>query len=480
MNRNWKLLLIPLVLALASMACSLVGGKPQETVSPGLLYTQAAETLGVQLTMVSGGTSIARMTEQAMPPTVTPTPFPTMPLPLYPSATSFVVWTVTPMSTVTGIPPTVPPVTTRCNHAQYVKDVSVPDGTIFNASTEFTKTWRFKNIGSCTWEKTYALIFTGGDYMGSTKTYPFNKRVQPGETVDVRVNLIAPTKAGRYRSYWMFMSEATQLFGIGAKADSAFWADIRVSEINPNFSYDFATNVCVATWTNSAGSLPCPGKTNSSVGSVKYLSNPRLEDGRTENEPTIWARPEQVKGGWIKGIYPVYKVKDGDHFLAEVGCLYGYPSCKVTFVLDYQVQGKPVKRAGEWVEVYDGSITRIDIDLSSLAGKSVQFILKVTNNAKNTQAQAFWFVPSIRKGSPTRTPTSTLTVTLTPTATGTQSWTQTPTPTATSTATPTATGAFQFGGMKIATKGIREGDVADENKSREIESRVPGKSGNSI
>jgi hypothetical protein len=34
--------------------------------------------------------------------------------------------------------------------------------------------------------------------------------------------------------------------------------------------------------------------------------------------------------------------------------------------------------------------------------------------------------------------------------------------------------------MKIATKAIREGEVADENKPREIERRVPGKSGYSI
>src|SRR5512143_3278895 len=38
-----------------------------------------------------------------------------------------------------------------CDWAQFVADVTVPDGTSYAPGTTFTKTWRLKNIGSCTW-----------------------------------------------------------------------------------------------------------------------------------------------------------------------------------------------------------------------------------------------------------------------------------------------------------------------------------------
>ncbi|KXK11504.1 MAG: hypothetical protein UZ14_CFX002002738 [Chloroflexi bacterium OLB14] len=38
-----------------------------------------------------------------------------------------------------------------CYWAQFVADVTIPDGTNFAANTAFKKTWRIKNIGSCAW-----------------------------------------------------------------------------------------------------------------------------------------------------------------------------------------------------------------------------------------------------------------------------------------------------------------------------------------
>ena len=49
-----------------------------------------------------------------------------------------------------------------CDMAQFVADVTIPDGTTLAPGATFAKTWRLKNIGSCTWTTSYAVVFTGG------------------------------------------------------------------------------------------------------------------------------------------------------------------------------------------------------------------------------------------------------------------------------------------------------------------------------
>jgi hypothetical protein len=446
MKGQVKQVVIVGVIGVITLACSLIGGARQSD-APGFLYTQAAQTLNAQSTELAGNLSAWQLTKMASPWTVMPTSlteFPSMPM---------LTITVLPM-TLTAIPSSTPSpipsfssptlifptsIVERCNQPQFIKDVTVKDGSEFLPGAAFTKVWRFKNIGVCNWDENTALIFTDGDNMGSTKTYPLKESVQPGEIVDVRVDLTAPTRTGHYQSYWMFMSSKGELFGIGQQADKNFWVEIKVSVFNLDYHYDFASNMCLASWSSEVGDLPCPGNPKSEDGSVIVLSKPEFETGRQEDEPALWTRPQVVKDGWIKGYYPIYKVLEKDHFLAELGCLDDSPRCKVIFSLDYQVPGNKVQHLGDWEEVYDGKITRIDIDLSFLAGKSVHFILKVTNFGNASQANAYWFVPSIRRVHPTPTPTRTSTSTPTQTPTATSTMTSTATQTATETQTPTAT-----------------------------------------
>jgi hypothetical protein len=340
-----------------------------------------------------------------------------------------------------------PPTSTRaptatlvpCDRARLIADLNVPDGTPFLPGAPFAKAWRLQNTGSCTWNTNYGLVFLRGDRMQGATYIPLRATVQPGETIDLSVQLISPLSNGGYRGYWMLNNPAGRNFGLGDRADSPFWVDIRVVAGSGPFAYDFAQNMCAATWQSSAGILRCPGDVNSTRGFVKFTNSPTLENGRHEDEQTIWMQPEPVHGGWIVGVYPLYTVRAGDYFMADIGCLEGNRNCDVSFFLSYQVKGQAVKTAGSWREVYDKKITRVVIDLAPLAGKQVQFILSVTNNGVPGDANVFWFVPSIRQVAPTPTPT----ITLTPTATGTNTLTPTvtgtPTPTATGTATPTTT-----------------------------------------
>jgi hypothetical protein len=142
------------------------------------------------------------------------------------------------------------------------------------------------------------------------------------------------------------------------------------------------------------------------------LEQPILETGKHENEPALLTRPEARRDGWIMGVYPSYRVAAGDHFMADIGCLENSKGCDVTFHLSYQLPNGKVQDIDSWREIYDGKLRRVDVDLSKLDGKSVRFILAVTNNGKASAANAFWLVPSIRRvkttpPAPTPTPTAT-------------------------------------------------------------------------
>jgi hypothetical protein len=94
---------------------------------------------------------------------------------------------------------------------QYVADVSIPDGTVLSPSAPFVKTWRVKNSGTCTWEN-YKLIFAAGEQMGGPAAVNVNT-TPPGATVDVSVNLVAPTAPGEHKGGWRFQATNGSVFG---------------------------------------------------------------------------------------------------------------------------------------------------------------------------------------------------------------------------------------------------------------------------
>ncbi len=427
-----KPILISILIFVIVSACGLFAPRTQEQ-STDALFTQAAQTVQVRLTQQVFETMIAQLTQISPVITSTSTETASQPTGVYP--TPF--WTSTPVppTTVPGnvSPPTATQIPVPCNKAVYIKDVTVADGSVFAPEAEFTKVWRLQNAGSCNWNSNYALVFVSGDRMDGSKNIPLAQTVKPGEKVDLEVEFTAPEKQGRYRGYWMLSDASGRRFGIGRHSDESFWVDIKVMTTNKDFAYDLAVNLCTATWRSSAGSLACPGDPSSAAGSIVLLEQPRLENGRHEDEPSLWMRPEATRGGWISGVYPPYKVKANDHFLADIGCLYDNQGCDVTFSLGYQISGGQVKNLGSWHEVYEGQVYRVNVDLSSLAGNSVQLVLGITNNGKPGKANALWLAPSVRQQAPptatsSPTPTFTATPTLTPTPTATLTPTSTTNP----------------------------------------------------
>ena len=118
-------------------------------------------------------------------------------------------------STPEGIPtltPTVEELLSGTDRADYVMDVTVPDGTEFTSGETFTKVWRLSNIGSSTWSTSYRLTFIGGAQMGGNEEATIPVSVPPGSTVDVEVELVAPEANGTYRGFWSMKNSAGTLF----------------------------------------------------------------------------------------------------------------------------------------------------------------------------------------------------------------------------------------------------------------------------
>lgn len=397
-----------------TLACSLfTPSAPQPAATLDSLYTAAAETLSVM------------STQGAATQTVPNSPTATLLIPIG-SPTAF--------ATITPVPPL--PTTTKCDAADFVTDVTYPDGATVGRGNMFTKTWRIKNTGTCTWTTAYDLVFVGGEKFGGQNAVALPANVGPGKIVDVSIQLNAPNKDGRYKGYWKMRNASDIQFGFGATGEAAIYADVNVSGYTVT-GYDLALNQCDAAWRNGDKDLPCPGVYDSSEGFAVVMDAPAMEDGKVRGIGLL-THPQKVNNGTITGKYAAVNVQSGDHFKALIGCLNKANDCNMIFKLEYQIGSDPAKPLGQWNEIYEGKYYAVDIDLGFLSGKKVKFILTILANGSSHEDYGLWVAPRITRQSdkpPTFTPTSTLS----PTATATTTSTQTATPTSTATSTETAT-----------------------------------------
>ncbi len=314
-----------------------------------------------------------------------------------------------------------------CNWAQFIADVTIPDGTNFAPSTAFKKTWRLKNIGTCAWTNTdVSLIYDSGQNMGTTTSYPLPTTVNPGQTVDITVDMTSPAAAGHYFGYYKFKSTSGGVFGIGTTANKSFWVEINVGTSSGSTGYDFTAKAAEATWTSGAGALTFPGTDGNANGFALKQDKPKLENGVELTQAGLLFVPNNVSNGFIQAVYPAFKVQSGDRFQATIGCESGATSCYVAYRLDYQIGSNAVKTFWTFREKFEGMSYNANLDLSSLAGQDVKFILVISAYGSPTGDRAVWVNPIISRAGGT-----VATLTPTPTVTGTP-----PTATATKSATP--------------------------------------------
>jgi hypothetical protein len=233
--RHWIALFCLIGLTVGIAACNLPAASTPTVSGIDYIRTAAAQTLdAISTTMV-------------VPPG---TLIPSQPVQTTPVPTQAQVVTSTP-----GPTPTITGTIVPCDQVSFIRDITIPDGTLLAPGTHYTKIWELKNSGSCAWNSLYNLVFANqGDLMGGAISQPLmtSGAVQPGETLKVSVDLTAPINQGDYKGEWRLRNPTGTEFGPAGKT---FWVAIKVSN-----NITLMDNLCNAGWSNASGDVPCPGK----------------------------------------------------------------------------------------------------------------------------------------------------------------------------------------------------------------------------
>ena len=194
MKRLMKISSLLIALALLGLsACSGGGAATTPTVDSISIFTQIASTALALQTQTVLSMPTATSTPQ-IPPTSNPTNTPLItdtPLPGTVSASTTPLALTTPLATSQ----------TACDNMAYVADVTIPDGYKAARGESMQKTWTVKNLGPCTWNQDYKLIFGWGGQgtdWNTTKPVNLSKLVAPNETINITVTLNAPNASGEY------------------------------------------------------------------------------------------------------------------------------------------------------------------------------------------------------------------------------------------------------------------------------------------
>jgi hypothetical protein len=191
---------------------------PVSTPTPNL--TQIYETIAAVLTAQPSSVATAEPVDST--PTSTQVPV---------SATSSLV--PSPQYTsISGKPSQTATPHTLCNQAAAGNpiDVTIPDDSLLTPGQSFTKTWKLVNAGTCTWTTAYSASFFYGDSLAAPESVALPEDVLPAHSVEISLEMVAPSTPGTYQGNWKLSDPEGSLFGIGPNGDSPFWVRIIVRE----------------------------------------------------------------------------------------------------------------------------------------------------------------------------------------------------------------------------------------------------------
>jgi hypothetical protein len=193
-SRAQKALFLSIILTLMLAAC----GQAAPTLDAAAVATSAVQTVEARFTEQAAQATPTQIPPTAVPPTAALTGTPTAP-PLLPTPTL--------NAGGTAVLP--------CLSANFLYDVTIPDGMIIAPGATFTKKWRVKNTGTCPWDSGYKLTFASGNAMGTTYSFALPQIVNANQEVDISIDLVAPTTEGYYEGYWRLSTPFGGTIGFG-------------------------------------------------------------------------------------------------------------------------------------------------------------------------------------------------------------------------------------------------------------------------
>jgi hypothetical protein len=234
--------------------------------------------------------------------------------------------TMTPEPTRTAIPPSQTPTAENlCNRASpgFPRiDVEIDDDSIMFPGERFTKVWRLVNSGTCTWTPDYKAVWFFGANLGDSVSVLLRESVAPGESIDIMVDMTAPTDAGTYQSNWKLQDESGQTFGIGPTGSSPFWVRIVVIHTpTPTFSPSPAPT---ATPTPSETPIPTPtppvrltGTAELEVGDRIDLDVPQVNP---ESGEDLEYQVDDLGGFWLRPAFGAFLGVHGESEPSYLTC----------------------------------------------------------------------------------------------------------------------------------------------------------------
>ncbi|MFT5193662.1 MAG: hypothetical protein ACI9EW_000086 [Cellvibrionaceae bacterium] len=204
----------------------------------------------------------------------------------------------------------------------FVRDVTIPDGTVIQQGETFLKTWRIKNNGTTTWQD-YTLEYTGDPFtrdsqMGAPMalSVPF---ARPGQEINVSVTLKAPDSKGTHRSTWRLRKKDGGLFG------QQLFTEIVVSERVQHRGQDGL----------------------SYIDDVTIQDNTELVPGQKIQK--IWRVRNSGTSSWGDGYTVAHVGGDRMGAPASLPLPAANPGEIVHVVIDMTVPTKPSSASGEWM-----------------------------------------------------------------------------------------------------------------------------------
>ena len=164
---------------------------------------------------------------------------------------------------------------------------------------------------------------------------------------------------------------------------------------------DFVARVCEARWSNNTYNLPCPGDPiNPAQGFIFPTNYAGIEGGQMIEMPMLIGLPGQGgnNGMGLFGRYPAITVQAGDTFFSSAACQ-GDAHCEVEFSLEYMdASGNyHAENNWSWIHKFGGGPFNIQLDLSSLTGQTVEFLLVLRAHGPAQDARVAWINPHIAR-----------------------------------------------------------------------------------
>jgi hypothetical protein len=223
--------------------------------------------------------------------------------------------------------------------------------------------------------------------------------VAPGDETDLQIILTAPSDPGLYSGGWALQSPKGDLLGAGSRP---LRVRINVGSVPADptaLVLSMADQMCSARWVAASSSrtgrlLPCPGYDRDQGGSIIRDDAPRFSTGALDDEPALILHPPYEDGGLISGTFPSYAVQAGDQFRAILGCSAGASGCTARFQLNIR-EGEQLIPIGEWFITETDPLRNLVVDLTFLAGRTVEFVLGVDADGPGAPDAAIWLQPRI-------------------------------------------------------------------------------------